>query len=98
MGLRDVIEEVLEGSRDHHGSEVSSTQRDVGHVADGSHAESKVSPDPNKPADTETPLGPRCGEQQDDATGADAGHDASAGLTLNPEDHKVLAWGAKLKT
>ena len=97
MGLRDANEEVPEGSRDHHGLEVSSTQPDVGHVANGSHAESKVSPDPTKPADTETPMGPRCGKQQDDATGAEAGHDASEGLTLNPEDHEVLAWAVKLK-
>ena len=73
------LEEVPEGSRDHHGLEVSSTQPDLGHVADGSHAESKVSQDHTKPADTETPMGPRGGEQQDDATGAEASHDASAG-------------------
>ena len=73
------LEEVPEGS----GLEVSSTQPDLG-LADGSHAESKVSQDPTKPADTETPMGPRGGEQQDDATGAEAGHDASAGLTFEP--------------
>ena len=47
MGLRDASQEVPEGSRDHHGLEVSSTQPDLGHVADGSHAESTVSPDPH---------------------------------------------------
>ena len=84
MGQRDASDEVPEGSRDHHGLELSSAQSDIGHIADGSHAESKVSPDPTKPADTETPMGPHVGEQQDGTTGAKAGNAASAGLALNP--------------
>ena len=88
MGLRGASEEVPEGSRDHQGLEVSSTQPDLGHVADGSHAESKVSQDPTKPADTETPMGPRGGEQQDDATGAEAGHFLSNQRLL----HSICLW------
>ena len=58
MGLRDASKEVLEGSRDHNYLDVSSTHRDVGHVADGSHAESNVPQGPTKLAGTEAQHGP----------------------------------------